>query len=40
MGKVNERPELVSWVKEEVKEAPTETVEVAAETNMEEKAGE
>ena len=28
MGKVNERPELVSWVKEEVKEEPvTETVE-------------
>ena len=40
MGKINERPELVSWVKEEVKEAPAETVEVSAETNMEEKAGE
>ncbi len=39
MGKVNERPELVSWVKEEVKEAPVENT-VVEETSKEEKAGE
>ena len=39
MGKVNERPELVSWVKEEVKEAPVENT-VVEETPKEEKAGE
>ena len=39
MGKVNERPELVSWVKEEGKEAPVENT-VVEETSKEEKAGE
>ena len=39
MGKVNKRPELVSWGKEEVKEAPVENT-VVEETPKEEKAGE
>ncbi len=41
MGKINERSELVSWVKEEVKEAPAEKVETTeVENTKEEKAGE